>query len=69
MLPSTEIVVVEPPPANEKLKDDKRLGFQLCKEEGKEGSRAMNFGDDTPTRIFRNIVSYLIRYKIYAEQS
>jgi hypothetical protein len=48
----------------------KYLGFQLPKEEGKDGksgNRAMSFGDDQPTRIFRNTVSYLIRYKIYAE--
>ena len=56
-------------------KDKKKLvGFHLPKGtskdgQAKEGSRGMNFGDDVSTRIFRNILSYLIRYKIYAEQS
>jgi hypothetical protein len=27
----------------------------------------MNFGEDFNTRIFRNFVSFMIKYKIYAE--
>lgn len=60
-LPSQDINVV---------KNQKKICFGLPKEDGKDGniaSRAMNFGEDFNTRIFRNFVSFMIKYKIYAE--
>ena len=73
MLPSQDVDAQ--PPQKRGNNSDKVVGFHLPKGKGKdgeikiEGSRGMSFGDDTPTRIFRNILSYLIRYKIYAEKS
>lgn len=29
--------------------------------------RTMTFGDDYNTRLFRNFVSFMIKYKLYAE--
>ena len=60
-LPSNEIEV------NAKRKE---ISFTLPQSEGKdgnEGNRAMSFGDDYNTRIFRNFVNYMIKYKLYAE--
>ena len=62
-LPSQQIIVAK----NEK----KKICFTLPKEEEKEGnvaSRAMSFGDDFNTRIFRIFVSFMIKYKLYAEE-
>lgn len=60
-LPSHEIIV---------NKDQENTSFTLPKEEAKDGnmaSRAMTFGDDFNTRIFRIFVDFMIRYKIYCE--
>ena len=60
-LPSQDIIVV---------KNQKKICFGLPKEEAKDGnvaSRAMSFGDDFNTRIFRNFVAFMIKYKQYAE--
>lgn len=60
-LPSQEVLVQT---------NDKRVCFTLPKEEAKDGNtgnRAMSFGDDFNTRIFRNFVSFMIKYKMYAE--
>ena len=62
-LPSQQIVVKE---------GQKKISFNLPKEEAKEGikvagNRAMSFGDDFSTRVFRNFVDFMIKYKIYAE--
>jgi hypothetical protein len=51
--------------------EKKKICFTLPKEEEKEGnvaSRAMSFGDDFNTRIFRIFVSFMIKYKLYAEE-
>jgi len=48
----------------------KKICFTLPKEEAKDGnvaSRAMTFGDDFNTRVFRIFVAFMIRYKLYAE--
>jgi len=60
-LPSQEIIVND---------EDKKVCFTLPKEDGNNGnvaSRAMSFGEDFNTRIFRIFVSFMIRYKLYAE--
>jgi hypothetical protein len=52
-------------------KEQKKISFTLPKEENKEGnvaSRAMSFGFDYNTRIFRVFVSFMIKYKLYAEE-
>lgn len=62
-IPSQDIVVRGQP---------EKVGFLLPKEDGKDGkggNRAMSFGDDIPTRIFRCIMSFMIKYKVYAEQT
>ena len=45
--------------------------FSLQKEESKDAafSRAMSFGEDFPTRKFRSFLSYMIKYKLYAEEN
>lgn len=52
------------------LEKENKVGFTLPKEEAKDGniaSRAMSFGEDFNTRVFRNFVSLMIKFKIYAE--
>ena len=63
-LPSQEVRV----PPDKTL--DKKTCFALPKEEAKDGniaSRQMSFGDDFNTKVFRNFVSFMIKYKMYAE--
>ena len=60
-LPSHDVIIKE---------KDKDVSFTLPKEEQKGGiksSRAMSFGNDFSTRIFRLFVSYMIRYKLFWE--
>lgn len=63
-LPSQDILVSEGDSVSHKI------CFTLQKEEARDGntaSRAMSFGDDFNTRVFRNFVSLMIKYKMYAE--
>ena len=67
-LPSRDISVVT-------QRDGKALPNDICfsleKEEAKEGnmaSRVMSFGEDYNTRKFRVFVSFMIKYKLYAEE-
>lgn len=49
---------------------DKKICFTLPKKQegqGKSAGRAMSFGDDFNTRVFRNFVDFMIKYKMYAE--
>ena len=51
--------------------DNPKLSFILPKvdsKDGKGGNREMRFGSDPNTFIFRNIISYACKYKIYATQ-
>merc|ERR1711861_57272 len=60
-LPSQEIIVHN---------NQQGLSFTLPKADAKGGnaaSRAMTFGDDFNTKIFRIFVAFMIRYKLYAE--
>ena len=58
-LPSNEIIV---------RKDLTKISFMLPKDDGNSTvNRTMSFGDDFNTRIFRIFVSFMIRYKLYAE--
>jgi len=52
-------------------RNSKKIGFTLPKEENKDGnvaSRAMSFEGDFNTKIFRLFVSFMIKYKLYAEE-